>query len=489
MSREPQGLKLLRDRSSRFFILLLWAHLPLILLVGWSLDESPLPALALATGLAAAATAAWRLLGCVSAAFQVIAVAMVGMPATLVYQLLGHPWQIDLHMYFFAVVAMIAIYADWRSLIMAAAAIAAHHLILNFVFPAAVFPDGADLWRVVLHAVIVVLETGVLLWLATHFLSALDSAERETGKAQEALEEVRRHEAIEAELKQAAAADHQRTITDLADSFEVSVKGIVQIVSGSAESVRSAAARLAELSDRASEQSRTVAEAAHHASDNVGTIATASGELSSSISEIAAQVEESAKVCGNAVKEARRVDAMMQELAAATGRIDDIVQLITGIASQTNLLALNATIEAARAGEAGKGFAIVANEVKSLANQTARATEDISSNIAAVQQATREAVGAIHGVTETIGRIDQITGTIASAVEAQGSATRGIADNTHQAAAGTRHVSTTIREVNTETVEAGKAARDVLAASNELATEAEHLRHDVERFIHHIRTS
>lgn len=288
-------------------------------------------------------------------------------------------------------------------------------------------------------------------------------------------------------MKRQAEIDRKEALEDLAGSFEVSVRGIVQIVSSSATELQASAQSLSAVSEQTVRQSTAVAAASEQASANVQTVASAAEELTASINEISRQVAHSTQVSHGAVDQADRVDVMVQGLAAAASKIGDVVKLINDIATQTNLLALNATIEAARAGDAGKGFAVVANEVKHLANQTARATEEISGQIIAVQTATQESVSAIRAITTTIGEISQIGGAIAAAVEQQGVATREIARNVMEASAGTAEVSSNIVGVTECSAETGRASGQVLDAARELSVQAEHLREDVDRFIAYIR--
>ena len=200
-------------------------------------------------------------------------------------------------------------------------------------------------------------------------------------------------------------------------------------------------------------------------------------------------MSQSAEIAGKAVTDAERTNVQVQGLAEAAQKIGEVVQLITDIASQTNLLALNATIEAARAGDAGKGFAVVASEVKNLANETAKATEEITAQIGAIQQATQDAVVAIQTISGTIGQINEIATTIASAVEEQGAATQEIARNVQQAAAGTQEVSSNIAGVTQAAGETGSAAGQMLSASGELSHQGEALRGEVDRFLATIRAA
>ncbi len=241
--------------------------------------------------------------------------------------------------------------------------------------------------------------------------------------------------------------------------------------------------------DQSSALVNAVASAAEQTSANVQTVSAGTEELSSSIAEIGRQVVTSAQIARKAVEEAGATDATVQGLADNASRISVVVDLIQVIASQTNLLALNATIEAARAGEAGRGFAVVASEVKSLANQTAKATEEIRAQIASMQQVTTSAVGAIRNIGQTIGEINDITTAIAAAVEEQGAATREIARNVQHAAGGTTEVSGNIVGVSTASAEAGSAAGEVLSASSALRREADVLRAEIDAFLSNIRAA
>jgi methyl-accepting chemotaxis protein len=249
------------------------------------------------------------------------------------------------------------------------------------------------------------------------------------------------------------------------------------------------AVAMTRAAETAGRQASVVAAASEQVSGNVQAVAGATEELSGSVDEIGRQVTLSSTISGEAVTESERTDALVTSLVDTARRIGDVTGLISDIAAQTNLLALNATIEAARAGEAGKGFAVVASEVKNLAGQTARATDEISSQIAAIQSATGDTATAIRSIGGTIGRIRGIATTIASAVEEQGAATRDIARSVQQTAAGTAEVSGNIAGVSDAVSQTGQAAEDVLAAAGQLARQAESLRHEVTGFLAEMRTA
>jgi methyl-accepting chemotaxis protein len=271
-----------------------------------------------------------------------------------------------------------------------------------------------------------------------------------------------------------------------ADEFNTMVGGVVDTVGRAAGDLQGNAQSLSSAVEKSSRQATTVASAAEQASANVQTVASAAEELSHSISEIARQVAKSSQVAAAAVRQAGETSDTMRSLAEAADRIGEVVRLINDIASQTNLLALNATIEAARAGEAGKGFAVVASEVKSLANQTARATEDIKNQVTEIQTAAGRAVDAIGSIDTTIREIDEIGSAIAAAVEQQGAATGEIARNVQQAASGTAQVSANIAGVNDAVSETGRTAQTVLTGAADLTRQAEALRQHVGNFVRRV---
>jgi methyl-accepting chemotaxis protein len=261
------------------------------------------------------------------------------------------------------------------------------------------------------------------------------------------------------------------------------VSEVVDIVSSSSAELQSTAESMAATAEETSRQSEAVAAAAEEATTNVQTVAAAAEEMAKSVEEIGRQVAQSSTIAGRAVDEANRTNTTVESLAEAAQKIGEVVELISDIASQTNLLALNATIEAARAGDAGKGFAVVASEVKSLANQTAKATEDIAAQITGMQEATSGTVDSIKGISSTIGEISEIANAIAAAVEEQSAATQEISRNVQEAATGTQDVSSNITTVNEAAVETGKSAGGVLEAAQELSKQGEVLRGEIEKFI------
>ncbi len=290
-----------------------------------------------------------------------------------------------------------------------------------------------------------------------------------------------------AELR--TAEEKRAAMNALADGFEAKVGGVVAEVSTQATRMQESASQMTATAEETSRQATAVAAASEEASTNVQTVAAATEELSSSISEISRQVTESARMSSKAVDDVGKTSQTVEALANAAQKIGNVVQLISEIASQTNLLALNATIEAARAGEAGKGFAVVASEVKSLASQTARATDEIGAQINEIQAATGQSVEAMRSIGETIASMNAIASTIAAAVEEQGAATTEIARNVQQAAAGTSEVSSNITGVTRAAEDTGSAASLVQQAAVDLGSQAKDLRAAVEQFLTQVRSA
>jgi methyl-accepting chemotaxis protein len=296
---------------------------------------------------------------------------------------------------------------------------------------------------------------------------------------------------LERTAQQEAAAAEQRKaeLRRLAATFETSVGNIVQAVSSASTELESSANTLASTASHSEQLATMVASGSEEASVNVQAVASATEQLSSSVNEISRQVQESARIAGNAVDQAHATTQRVGELSVAATRIGDVVELINTIAGQTNLLALNATIEAARAGDAGRGFAVVASEVKALAEQTAKATDEISQQISSVQMATQESVTAIKEISATIAKLSEVSSAIASAVEEQGAATVEISRNVQQASHGTQQVSANILDVKRGATDTGSASSNLLSTARTLATDSTRLKSEVSRFLDTVRAA
>jgi methyl-accepting chemotaxis protein len=306
-------------------------------------------------------------------------------------------------------------------------------------------------------------------------VQAIAKAERETSEREEKNREL--------------AVARRVELHSLAENFETAVGNIIEKVGTASSELESSAVILTKSSAATQQLSTVVASASEETSSNVQSVAAATEQMAGSIGEIGRQVAESNRIANEAVNQAEKTDSRIAELSLAAGRIGDVTQLITTIAEQTNLLALNATIEAARAGEAGRGFAVVAQEVKALAAQTAKATSEISTQIAGMQTATQDSVLAIKEISGTIGRVSEIAAAIAAAIEEQGAATQEIARNVQQAAVGSTQVANSIADVNRGAADIGSASSQVLSSAQLLSDENKRLKAEVVKFLATVRAA
>ena len=305
----------------------------------------------------------------------------------------------------------------------------------------------------------------------------------------QAIAKAERDAATQEAQNKAASAARRAELIRFADEFETAVGAIVSNVSASAVQLEASAGTLTRTAETTQSLSSQVAGASEEASSNMQSVASATEELSASVDEIGRRVKESSQIAEAAVRQAEQTDSRIGKLSRAAQEIGDVVKLITAIAEQTNLLALNATIEAARAGDAGRGFAVVASEVKSLASQTAKATDEISNHISGMQGATQESVAAIKEIGGTIGKISDIASTIASAVEQQSSATQEIAKSVQNVAQGTQEAAASVMQVNRGATETGTASEEVLNSARTLSSESTRLREELDRFMANIRAA
>ena len=471
---------------ARALILLSFVHVPILagvsLLLGVDAFANTLAALALA-GLPCLFL--WLRRPPITVSFA-LAVTLVGQTSLLVYAFAGHPWQVEMHFYYFAVLAMLSGFCGWRVLVLAAGLIALHHLLLNAVLPAAVYPGGADFMRVMVHAVIVVIETVMLIGIGQTIRAAFTQAEKAKREA----------ETIAAELESAGMRREQdlEITTRRAEQLGEKVARFKREMADSIEGLYTAAKELNENSDELSgaavltnAQSVTAAVASEGTAEKVSSAAAAGEELARTIAEVGANAARSSRLAAGAVSEAQATNRTIDEMASVAGEIGEVTGLISSIAAQTNLLALNATIEAARAGDAGRGFAVVAQEVKALAAQTATATQRISARIEAMQSTTARSVSAIQTISGTINQLDEFSGLIAAAVEQQVQAAREIAGNVNAAASGVGHVASAVGEIEMIAGRTAMSAGQLGRSAGEVAKQTDRIRQRVRAFTEEIR--
>ncbi|WP_445680274.1 methyl-accepting chemotaxis protein [Radicibacter daui] len=485
----PTDLLSLRRKAHSIIMIMLWCHVPLLPLIPYWHGASVLPVALMTLALCVVATVATRIWGAGETSQTVAAVALACMPAIIVYALAGDPWQIDAHMYFFAVLAVTAIYADAVTVLVAAAAIAVHHLVLNFVMPAFVFPGGGDFMRVVLHAVVVVIETAILCWTCFTLARALRSSADALDAARQSMSEAEKANAETRRLREAADGEKKALLTHLSEDLQKAVMAVAAELEQSMAQLHSSADELTNRSKNAGQDAFRVSEASHAATGDVQQVASAAEELSASVVEITRQIAATSNIARGAVKALEDASETMNGLDRTTQRVGEAVSLISTIAEQTNLLALNATIEAARAGEAGKGFAVVASEVKSLAGQTARATEEIGALMDEIKVVAGQATAVISTISDSIARVDESVGGIVSAAAKQDEATREIARNVHSAADGTAEVNRTITAISEATQDTGRQAESVRDASDMLTQQSRILRETVDGVVQRLRAA
>ncbi|HET6308584.1 MAG TPA: methyl-accepting chemotaxis protein [Rhodopila sp.] len=457
---QKDELAALRGTTDRAVIVALWLHVPLVAGVAWLLGNSAFILGGGAAVVAASIAAAGATMPADSARRSAFGVGAVVMVSLLVAADAGGAMQTDIHMYYFAVLAVLAAYCDPFVILAAAAVTGVHHLVLNFVAPFLLFTGSSSLGRVLLHAVVLVIEAGALMWLGATLArligahaATLVEAEAARGRVEAASDQA---------VRQRQASETRRdAMLALSSRFEAGVGAVVTHVSSAVGSLQATS----QVMTRTAE------------------------ELTVSIAGISRQAEQVSQMIGDSVRQVTLSNQEVKSLTAAAERIGDVVRIISDIAGQTNLLALNATIEAARAGDAGKGFAVVASEVKALADQTAKATHEIGAQIQAIQQATQSSAQLIEGIAETIETVSVTASTIAAAVAEQGAATQRIAGSVQQAAEGTEAVSRAIASVGAAAEQAGAAAAEVSASAGALSRNGEVLREQVGTFLREVRAA
>lgn len=440
------GLEQFQWRVARLLVGLSWVHLPVLALMSFSNGKETFLIVAVAAVGAVLSTYFYMARRPALWIGIALSFSLVGDTSLMVYIYSGHPWQIEMHFYYFVVLAMLSGFCDWRILVLNAAIITTHHLLLNWLFPAAVYPGGGNIFRVITHSAFVAVEAGALTMISFAIRDAFAQSESALGEAKEAklaLERIgsRREKDLETTTMRADQTG------EILNRFKEEMEKSIEVLHEAASELQSYTEALSVSAEHAGTQSNMAVQASEGASREVHAAAGAGGELARTIAEVGSNAARSSKLAADAVQQAETTNVTIDEMAAVASEIGEVTGLISSIAAQTNLLALNATIEAARAGEAGKGFAVVASEVKALASQTARATQDISSRIEAMQTTTARSVSAIQAITATIRELDQFSTAIAAAVEQQASAAHGISANVNAAAGGVQQMTGAIGDI------------------------------------------
>ncbi|MAL40887.1 MAG: chemotaxis protein [Thalassospira sp.] len=480
----------IRANAIKTLFVILALHIPLSGIAGYVASSDAWSPLIASAVFAAVAFVIYRLAGTQAQVTRfVVASAMILQVGVLVYAFRGHHWQIDVHMYFFAALAVLGALVCWKTIVVVTGVIALHHLILNFAVPYWVFPEGGQFWRVVLHAVVVIVEAGVLIWSCKSLYTTLANAETARNEAVKAATAAEDLLAQNEQLRKQRQVEREQFKRELADQISAMIGKSAGAVDDESVQLQKRAQHMNDRARVAKEASKGAVHASEETSQNVESAASAVDEINASAEEIARQIGRAREITDNAVERSKTASDRIEWLSNAAEKIGEVVNLITDIASQTNLLALNATIEAARAGEAGKGFAVVANEVKNLANQTARATDEIAQQIAEIQAATGDSVSAVNGVSETIGDMVEVAATISATMEQQQSATREIAHSLGSTVEATRDLSDLIHQLSQISAETGEMATELLGSADHLGSEATDLNRNVETVLERLAKS
>ncbi|MCU4179317.1 methyl-accepting chemotaxis protein [Bosea sp. BH3] len=456
-------------------------HLPLLVLAFWANGSSGLVPVALSAVTVAVAVLLYGLFGTAIVTQLVIAAVLIGQVSTMVFSFAGHPWQPDMHMYYFAVLALLAGFCDWRPVLMGAVLTALHHLVLQYVLPAAVFYQGGSLLRVLLHAVIVVIETSFLAIFAIVMQRMFARHEENLERAQAVAERERiageKERALSEELARRAQA-----LREIVSGFRQQMEQAMAVLDHSAVAMKGEAGTLTATSDRVRLQTALVSDSAAGTMQSIEHLSAASTELVASIGEIGRNAADSADGSKSTAELARSASAEIEHLARSSENVGTVVEIIRSIAAQTSMLALNATIEAARAGEMGRGFAVVASEVKTLSSQTAKATDEVSHQIGAMQKASQRSLKAIRDIVEAIGAVESVANAIALSVDEQSHATAEIAHQVHLSFQGAQRSADVAGGFDLMTRETHDAAEQLQSTASALAQQAQDIRREVASF-------
>jgi methyl-accepting chemotaxis protein len=478
-------LRDLRMRFGRLLLGLLWILLFAVTIIAAARGVWPILVPVIGVMVVGLATALWLRDPIGPLTRYISSVAVSGIAALFVLEFEWQFIQADLHIAFFVGLAVVALWCCWVSILIAGAIVVLHHVVMNFIYPFGIFPDGPDLWRVLLHLAFLLSQVIVLGWLANRLVIAFETSDAAAFKARDA-------QAVSFELaekRRIVMAEQQarRARIDAAIvQFRKRVNSIVHIVSESAHLLRSTATALSDSAIQATAHTEGAVRTSDDASTNVASAAAAAEQLLCSNREISRQLGQTLEVVQCAANEASISNSEIIGLAQATQKIGDVVKLIREFSEQTNLLALNATIEAARAGQAGKGFGVVASEVKLLATQSGKATEEIAAQVLAVQTSANDTIDAIGRITSRMQEINQFASAVVMSVETQNAATGEISNNVANAAEGAKAIASVIGNVASSATETLTSARTVLTASEAAETAANDLRNEIDAFLREV---
>lgn len=475
------SLSAVRRGTAQALLALALIHLPLLVLAFWANGSSGLVPVCLSALTTIVAILLYRFTGVSIVTQLVIAAVLIGQVSTLVFSFAGHPWQPDMHMYYFAVLALLAGFCDWRPILMGAVLTALHHLVLQYVLPASVFYQGGSLLRVLLHAVIVVIEAAFLAMFAI-VLQRMFTRNEESLERAQAMAERERIAGDKERVLADELARRAEVLRELVSGFRWQMEQAMAVLDDSAAAMNGEAGALTRTSDQVRRQTGLVSDSAAGTMQSIEHLSAASTELVASISEIGRNAANSADGSKSTAELARHASTEIELLASSSENVGTVVDIIRGIAAQTSLLALNATIEAARAGDMGRGFAVVASEVKTLSAQTAKATDEVSQQIGAMQQASQRSLKAIRDIVEAIGAVESVANAIAFSVDEQSRATAEIAHQVQLSFEGAQRSADVAGGFEVMTRQTHGAAQQLQGAASALARQAQEIRGEVASF-------